>query len=75
MKRVVMIIGFVLLILGVVGLVHPSFNYNKHEEVAKIGPLHATVDEEKTAEVPRVLSITLLVAGLGMVLLGPRVKG
>jgi len=32
-------------------LVHPNFNYHKQEEVAKIGPLKATVDEEKTAQI------------------------
>jgi len=32
------------------------------------------VDEEKTAQVPPALSITLLVAGIALVLLGPRMK-
>lgn len=74
MKRFVIIVGLVLLILGVVGLVHPNFSYNKREEVAKIGPLKATVDEEKTVQVPPALSIVLLFAGIGLVLLGPRLK-
>jgi len=74
MKRFVIVLGFVLLVLGVVGLVHPNFNYHQQEEVAKLGPIKATVDEEKTAQIPPALSITLLVAGLGLVLLGPRIK-
>ena len=74
MKRFVIVLGFVLLILGVVGLVHPNFTYHQQEEVAKIGSLKATVDEEKTAQIPPAVSITLLVAGLGLVLLGPRIK-
>ena len=74
MKRFVIILGVILLVLGVVGLVHPSFSYHKQEEVAKIGSFKATVDEEKTAQVPAAVSIVLLVTGLGLVLLGPRVK-
>jgi len=74
MKRIVIVLGVVLLILGVVGLVHPNFNYHQQEEVAKLGPIKATVDEEKTAQIPAAISITLLVGGLGLILLGPRLK-
>lgn len=74
MKRIIIILGILLLVLGVVGLVHPSFNYHQQEEVAKLGPLKATVDEEKTAQIPAVVSISLLVVGLALVLLGPRIK-
>jgi Flp pilus assembly protein CpaB len=73
-KRLVIILGVILLVLGVIGLVHPSFNYHKQEEVAKIGPIKATVDEEKTAQIPAAVSIVLLIAGIGLVLLGPRMK-
>ncbi len=74
MKRIVIVLGVVLLVLGVVGLVHPNFNYHQQEEVAKLGPIKATVDEEKTAQIPAAISITLLVGGLGLILLGPRLK-
>ncbi len=74
MKRFVIVLGVVLLILGVVGLVHPNFNYHQQEEVAKLGPIKATVDEEKTAQIPAAVSITLLVVGIGLVVLGPRIK-
>ncbi len=74
MKRFVIVLGVVLLILGVVGLVHPNFNYHQQEEVAKLGPIKATVDEEKTAQIPAAVSISLLVVGIGLVVLGPRIK-
>ena len=44
------------------------------EEVAKIDPIKATVDEEKTAQVPAAVSITLLTVGIVLVVLGPRMK-
>jgi len=74
MKRYVIVLGFILLISGVVGLVHPTFSYHKQEEVAKLGPYKATLDEEKTFQVPPALSIVLLFSGIGLVLLGPRIK-
>lgn len=64
----------VFLIAGVAGLAHPSFSYHKQEEVAKIGPIKATVDEEKTAQIPAALSIVVIVAGIGLVLIGSRLK-
>ena len=74
MKRLVIVLGVVLLFLGVIGLVHPVFTYHQQEEVAKIGPIKATVNEEKTLQIPPTVSIVLLVAGIGLVLLGPRMK-
>jgi hypothetical protein len=74
MKNVVLVLGIILLVLGVIGLVHPSFNYHQQEEVAKIGPIKATVDEQKTAQIPPAVAITVLVAGIGLILLGPRLK-
>lgn len=74
MKRLVIILGVILLVSGVVGLVHPNFSYHKQEELAKLGPYKATLDEEKTIQVPAAVSIVLLISGIGMVLLGPRIK-
>jgi hypothetical protein len=74
MKRFVIILGVILLLLGVMGLVHPIFTYHQREEFAKIGPIQATVNEEKTVEIPAAVSIVLLAAGLGLALLGPRMK-
>ena len=74
MKRFVIILGIILLIAGVVGLVHPNFSYHKQEEVAKLGPYKATLDEEKVVQIPATVSIVLLVTGIGLVLLGPRIK-
>ena len=74
MKRFAVILGVILLVLGVVGLVHPDFTYHQQEEVAKIGPVKATVNEEKTVQVPAAVSVVLLGAGIGLILLGPRMK-
>ena len=74
MKRLSLILGLILLVLGVIGLAHPNFNYHKQEEVAKVGPFKATVDEQKTAQVPPAVSIILLTVGIVLVVVGSRTK-
>jgi hypothetical protein len=70
MKKILLIAGLLVLVLGIVGLVHPEFTYHKTEEVAHVGPVRATVNEEKTATVPTAVSVLLLVVGLGLTVLG-----
>jgi uncharacterized membrane protein len=73
-KRWVMILGAVLVLLGIAAVVHPTYSYHKEDQVAKIGPFQATVEEEKTAQIPVAATVALLAAGLVLVLLGSRMK-
>ena len=75
MKKLLVVAGLVFFVLGIVGLVHPDFTYHKKEEVAHVGPVHATVNEEKMATVPVFVSVVLLVAGLGLTVIGARSRG
>jgi uncharacterized membrane protein HdeD (DUF308 family) len=74
MKRLILVLGILLLLAGVVGLAHPAFTYHKKEDVAKIGPLQATVEQEKIVEIPMALSILLLVTGIGLTVFGMKGK-
>jgi hypothetical protein len=73
-KRLLITLGIIFLLAGTVALLHPSFNYHKQEEVAKLGPIQATVDEEKTAQIPVAASAAMIIAGLALLILGPRMK-
>ena len=64
MKRLALIFGVVLFLLGIVAVVHPTFEYSKRERVAKFGPVEATMNEPKTFEVPIAATVALLVSGL-----------
>jgi hypothetical protein len=64
MKRLALILGVVLFLLGIGAVVHPTFEYRKQERVAKFGPVVATVDEPKTFQVPAAATVALLVSGL-----------
>lgn len=74
MRRLVVGIGIIFAILGFLALVHPNFDYHKNEEIAKIGPVTATVDKPETARVPPGLAAVLLIAGAVLIVLGPRIK-
>ena len=74
MKRALIILGVVLLILSIAAVLHPTYTYHKQEQVAKIGAFQATVDEEKTAQIPPIAVATMIVSGLGLVLIGARMK-
>jgi hypothetical protein len=69
MKKIFLIAGLLVFVLGIVGLVHPEFTYHKTEEVAHVGPVRATVNEEKTVTVPAVVAVLLVVAGVGLIVL------
>lgn len=65
-----LMIGIFLVALGTAGLVFKGFSYESKETVAKIGSLEASAEVTKDVEVPQVLSIIVLVAGVAMVLVG-----
>jgi hypothetical protein len=73
-KRFIMALGLIFAMLGLVAFLHPNFEYHKREEVARIGPVTATVDKPETARVPPVAAGALLIAGAVLIVLGPRIK-
>ena len=75
MKKVMVAVGLLLFVLGIVGLVHPDFTYHKTEEVAHLGPMRATVNEEKVAHIPAAGAVAMLVVGLGLTVLGVKRGG
>jgi len=72
MKRVLVIVGVLLVLLGIAAVLHPTYTYHKQQQVAKIGSFQATVDEEKKAQIPVAATVALLVTGLVLVLAGAR---
>ena len=74
MKRMLMLLGVVLILLGVAAVLHPTYTYHQQQQVAKIGSFQATLDEEKTAQIPIAATAAVLVAGLVLVLVGARSK-
>jgi hypothetical protein len=74
MKRLIVTFGIIFFLLGLIALVHPRFDYRRHEELAKIGPITATVDKPETARIPVGATVALLVSGLVLIVLGSQSK-
>ncbi len=74
MKRFAVILGVILFVLGVVALLHPDFDYHKREELAKIGPVTATVEKPERTTVPPAAAAALLIAGAVLIAVSTRLK-
>ncbi len=65
-----LVAGIILVALGTAGLVYKGFSYESKETVAKIGSLEATAEVTNDVAIPTPISIILIVAGAGLVLVG-----
>lgn len=74
MKRLTLLLGVVLFVTGIVFLIHPTFDYHKRDEIAKIGPITATVEKQESAKVPAPVTVTLLIVGAALLVIGARSK-
>jgi len=74
MKRALLVLGVVLLLLGIAAVLHPTYSYHKQEQVAKIGAFQATVDEEKTAQIPPIAIAAVIVSGVALLLIAAKTK-
>ncbi len=68
----VMLVGIILIVLGLVALAYKGITYTTQEEVAKIGPLEAKVEKEKTIPLPPLVGGLALASGVVLVVLGTR---
>lgn len=74
MKKTLIAIGTVLLLLGIAALVHPNFTYTRKDEVLKIGNIQATVQRQESVQIPTGVAVMVVIAGLGLGVIGFRVK-
>ncbi len=74
MRRGLVALGVILLLLGLVAVLHPNFTYNKKDEVMKVGPVEATVEKRESVQVPLGVAVLLLIAGLGLTVIGIQAK-
>jgi hypothetical protein len=68
----VTLVGILLIILGLAALAYKGITYTTQEEVAKLGPLEAKVEREKTIPLPPTLGGLALASGLVLVVLSAR---
>lgn len=64
------IVGIILIAAGALGLVYGGFSYTKETTGLKIGPMEIKVQEQKTVNVPMVLSAGAIALGVFLLVLG-----
>ena len=58
------IIGFALIVIGVVMLIWTGFTYTKKEKIIDAGPLQVSADRQKTVAWPPYIGGILLIGGI-----------
>ena len=71
MKTATMV-GFVLLILGILSLAYQGISYTTQKKVVDIGPIHATKNQEHNIPLPPILGGLMMVGGIVLLVSGSR---
>ena len=59
----VKIVAIALIVLGALGLVYGSFSYTKETHEAKLGPIHLSISDKETVNVPVWVGVGAIVIG------------
>jgi hypothetical protein len=65
-------LGMVLVLLGAGGLLLGHFTYTDTKPVLDAGPIHITSQVEHYVSIPTIAGIVVLLAGLGLIVMGRR---
>jgi hypothetical protein len=66
------IAGILLVVLGALALAYQGITYTHHERIVDVGPIHASVDQQKQIPLPPILGGLALVAGVALIAIGAR---
>ncbi|HZY64117.1 MAG TPA: DUF3185 domain-containing protein [Edaphobacter sp.] len=66
------IIGFLLIILGIIGFAMGGVSFTHEKKDVDLGPLQVSHQEKKTLPISPILSTVVLVAGVGLVVVGAK---
>jgi uncharacterized membrane protein len=73
--KTVTIVGFVLLVLGIISLAYQGISYTTQKKVVDIGPIHATENQEHNIPLPPVLGGLIMVGGIVLLISGSKKTG
>ena len=70
--KIVVIIGRILVVLGVIAVAVPSFNYFTTERVAKLGVFEIDISQPHTVVLNPVAGGVVIAVGIALLLIGSR---
>lgn len=65
--RHLLLVGFVLVVLGIAGLIVQNVTYTETTQVLDLGPLQLRAEEQHNVPIPTIAGIAAVIAGLGMI--------
>jgi len=65
--RHLLLAGFLVLVLGIAGLIVQNFTFTETKHVLNVGPLQVTTEEQHNVPIPTIAGIAAVIAGLGMI--------
>jgi hypothetical protein len=66
------ILGFALIVIGLIGLIYGGITWTQREEVLDVGPLEVSRQERETIPLPPIVGGVCLAAGVLLVVAGGR---
>jgi uncharacterized membrane protein YidH (DUF202 family) len=68
------IVGILLIVLGIIGFAAGGFSFTHQKKDVDVGPVQLSHKETNTMPISPILSTVLLIAGVGLVVVGVRNK-
>lgn len=68
------IIGFLLIILGIIGFAVGGVSFTHQKKDVDLGPIQVSHQQKETVPISPILSTIALVAGVGLVVVGARTR-
>ena len=70
--KIVTIVGFAVLALGILALAYQGFSYTTSEQIVDIGPLQISEQDTNTIPLPPIVGAIAVIAGVAMIVAGTR---
>ena len=68
------IIGFLLIILGIIGFAVGGVSFTHQKKDVDLGPIQVSHEQKETVPISPILSTIALVAGVGLVVVGAKTR-
>jgi len=65
--RHLLLVGFVLVVLGIAGLIIQNVTFTETRQVLNVGSLQLTAEEQHNVPIPTIAGLVAVIAGLGMI--------